>query len=309
MDAAWEQVGDVLEANRRIRLAQLAARGRRRWYAGTCGRCAAGEPERAVRADGAACTAACSPAASTVAPQAAAERWCRAPLTSAAAAARSSGRGAALDARRCAFDGDVAPATLVDRVNAGEVSAAPPKVAPPGRADRRGRRRGDRPPRAACRGRLLGCCAGCGALAARARSLLVVLVLIARAGARPRRCSSGVLAAVGSSGCALAARALAHAARATRRRSIAEAEPDARGGRRAAAQPRLRAHRAAAPSRPAPTRRRRPTAPRRAASRRALRDALRRASRSTRGRRRARPDAARPARRWPTRSSTRSIPT
>ena len=34
MDAAWDQVGDVLEANRRIRLAQLGA-GRRAGLAST----------------------------------------------------------------------------------------------------------------------------------------------------------------------------------------------------------------------------------------------------------------------------------
>lgn len=48
MDAAWEQVGDVLEANRRIRLAQLAMETSWSWYAATLLPLQAAAPERVL---------------------------------------------------------------------------------------------------------------------------------------------------------------------------------------------------------------------------------------------------------------------
>ena len=52
MNAAWEQIGDVLEANRRIREAQLARKlVAASWYARHLTPLVAAAPERALHAD------------------------------------------------------------------------------------------------------------------------------------------------------------------------------------------------------------------------------------------------------------------
>ena len=128
MNAAWEQIGDVLEANRRIREAQLAKLTAASWYASQLRPLIAAQPERAlaitapvqrhVVAGGA--TVQHRRAQSVVPPA----------LTSTAMRRITRPRGRIM--RALPFGGDVRPDTLLQRVNDGEVSAAPPKVTPPG---------------------------------------------------------------------------------------------------------------------------------------------------------------------------------
>jgi hypothetical protein len=126
MDAAWEQVGEVLEANRRIRLAQLAREAGRALYAGHLLPLHAAQPERAlgmaapvgskVMAGGA-----------TVRHQLAASRVQPA-LVSAPARRMLAPRGRL--ARGTTFEGAARPGNLLARVNDGSVSAALPRETP-----------------------------------------------------------------------------------------------------------------------------------------------------------------------------------
>jgi hypothetical protein len=128
MNAAWEQIGDVLEANRRIREAQLAKLTAASWYARELRPLLAARPERAlamtgpvhrhVVADG--FTVEHNRAASLVPPT----------LTSTAMRRLIRPRGRIM--RTLEFSAEARPDTLLQRVNAGEVSAAPPKITPPG---------------------------------------------------------------------------------------------------------------------------------------------------------------------------------
>ena len=129
MNAAWEQIGDVLEANRRIRVAQLAKLAAASWYARELRPLLAARPERAlaITAPGA---APCGRrrvdgrdhrrAASLVPPA----------LTS--TAMRRLARPARADHACAAVRRRGPPGHAARRVNDGEVSAAPPKTTPPG---------------------------------------------------------------------------------------------------------------------------------------------------------------------------------
>ncbi len=125
MDAAWEQVGAVLEAQRRIRFGQFGLRVSQAWY------------ERHVQALGmqrllsmvaplnrrilaSGYTLRHTMAGATVQPT----------MTSAVLRRQIRPRGRLM--RALPFDAAHPSAALLDRVNRGEVSAAPPKVAPPG---------------------------------------------------------------------------------------------------------------------------------------------------------------------------------
>jgi hypothetical protein len=125
MNAAWEQIGDVLEANRRIREAQLAKLTAASWYARVVRPLAAQRPERAlvltapvqrhVLTDG--LTVRHRRDLSLVPPV----------LTSVAMRRITRPRARIMRALPAAR-----PDTLLDRVNDGRATAAPPKATPPG---------------------------------------------------------------------------------------------------------------------------------------------------------------------------------
>jgi hypothetical protein len=128
MNAAWEQIGDVLAANRRIRGAQLAKEVSWIWYERHLQPLARVNAERAlaltapvhrrVLTDGLTVqrlrTATLVPPALTSVPM------------------RRATRPGSRMMRALPFEGDVRPGNLLARANAREVSAAPPKVVPPG---------------------------------------------------------------------------------------------------------------------------------------------------------------------------------
>lgn len=128
MSDAWQQIGDVLAANRRIRGLHLAADVSSRWFDRHLVRLAAADPERAlaitapvagrVLLDGS--TVAHRRTASLVPPV----------LTS--TVLRRVVRPQARLMRSLPFEPESPPSALLARINAGEVSAAPPKVVPPG---------------------------------------------------------------------------------------------------------------------------------------------------------------------------------
>jgi hypothetical protein len=128
MAAAWEQIGDVLRANQRIRGAQVAKQVSARWYERELLPLARAEPARAL--------AITAPMQSRVLADGVTVRHARReslvpPELTSAPMRRISRPGGRL-VRSLPFDEERRPADLLDRVNAGEVSAAPPKTAPPG---------------------------------------------------------------------------------------------------------------------------------------------------------------------------------
>jgi hypothetical protein len=128
MQAAWEQVGDILEANRRIRLAQLASQVAVLWHSDLMVPLAAASPQRAL--------ALTAPVQARVRDGAVTVRYGRAaslvpPVLTSVAMRRITRPGSRL-MRALPFDSEARPDNVLDRVNAGEVSAAPPKVTPPG---------------------------------------------------------------------------------------------------------------------------------------------------------------------------------
>jgi hypothetical protein len=138
MNAAWTQVGDVLEANARIRAAQLGREVGMAWHAQQLAPLVAGAPAQAAvltapvqaRVMNGAVTAAYTVAASTMpaAPLSAATRRLVRPggrvVRRLAAEGAANGRGPAGAATSPA-------ARLVQRVADGRVTAAPPKRVPP----------------------------------------------------------------------------------------------------------------------------------------------------------------------------------
>lgn len=150
MDAAWGQIGDVLEANRRIRLAQLARLVSQHWWFGELTPSIETRPERLLRLtapahrhvlladDEVTAVTAYQPAPGVEAPSSGRATLRRRLETSLAgttllsAPMRRITRPGARLARHLPFGGDVTMATLLDRVDAGEVSAAPPKTTPTG---------------------------------------------------------------------------------------------------------------------------------------------------------------------------------
>lgn len=134
MQAAWEQVGDVIEANRRIRLAQLSRLVARGWWAGQLEPMVAAAPGRVL--------ALTAPAHRHILSGPAGARATLARRTGAGVAGstllstamRRVTRPGARLTRSLPFGGEVTPQTLLGRVDAGEVSAAPPVVTPGGLA-------------------------------------------------------------------------------------------------------------------------------------------------------------------------------
>ena len=128
VDDAWQQIGDVLAANSRIRFLHLAAEVGTRWFAHHLEPLAAAQPERAFaltapvhsRILGSPTTIAAQRRASLVPPV----------LTS--APLRRATRPGGRLMRSLPFTATIQPGNLLARINAGKVSAAPPKTVPPG---------------------------------------------------------------------------------------------------------------------------------------------------------------------------------
>ena len=128
MEAAWEQVGDVIDANRRIRFAQLAQQVAVLWHARQLAPLAAAQPGRALGLT--------APVQRHVLRDGGTVRHLRAlslvpPATTSAAMRRMTRPGGRL-MTSLPFDERVRPDNLIERINAGEVSAAPPRETPPG---------------------------------------------------------------------------------------------------------------------------------------------------------------------------------
>ena len=127
MNYAWQQIGDVLSANQKIRHLQLATEVSTVWHQRHLTPLAAVNPERAFTLSApvsgrllmGGTTIAFTQAQSLLPPV----------LTS--AAIRRVLRPGARLTRLLPFDARVTPANLLTRINAGEVSAAPPKAVPP----------------------------------------------------------------------------------------------------------------------------------------------------------------------------------
>jgi len=128
MDDAWEQIGDVLAANNHIRRLQLAKEVAWRWYGRHLTTLAAVNPERALLLT--------APVSTRVLTSGSTVQYLRTtslltPAYTSAAMRRVVRPGARL-VTSLPFDATETPQNLLERVNAGEVSVAPPKVVPPG---------------------------------------------------------------------------------------------------------------------------------------------------------------------------------
>jgi hypothetical protein len=127
MNDAWQQIGDVLAANQKIRHLQLAAEVSGRWYDFHLAPLASGNQERAfsisapvtARVLVGGTTIAFTQSTSLISPA----------LTS--TAMRRVVRPRARLVRLLPFNTSVTPNNLLTRVNAGAVSPAPPKTVPP----------------------------------------------------------------------------------------------------------------------------------------------------------------------------------
>jgi hypothetical protein len=128
MDAAWGQVGKVLEANRRIRLGQFARQVSKAWYDGHLvpAHAASGEKAFTLMAPLARRVMASPTTIHHVLSQS------RVQPVLLSGAARRMMRPRARLVRSLPFTPAQPASALLSRVNAGEVSAAPPKVPPPG---------------------------------------------------------------------------------------------------------------------------------------------------------------------------------
>jgi hypothetical protein len=128
MNAAWEQIGDVLAANQRIRRLQLATAVASRWFDNHLTPLAAANPERAFTLG--------APMAGRIlvsgTPIAHAQAASLVTPTMTSTALRRVLRPNSRLINALPFNATVRHGNLLARVNAGEVSAAPPKVVPSG---------------------------------------------------------------------------------------------------------------------------------------------------------------------------------
>lgn len=128
MEASWRQVGDVLEANRRLRAAQLAKQASLRFWGRHLFGIQAARPERVLVLT--------APVQRRVIHGGLTVRHALSEslLSTAIASApmRRVARPGARLMRSLPFTSTVTPDNLLHRVNIGEVSAAPPPVRPPG---------------------------------------------------------------------------------------------------------------------------------------------------------------------------------
>jgi hypothetical protein len=127
MNYAWQQIGDVLAANQKIRHLQLATEVSTVWFDRHLTPLANVDPERALSLS-APVTGRLLVGGSTIAFNQ--TKSLLPPVLTSTAMRRVVRPGARL-ARRLAFDGTATRRNLLARVNAGEVSAAPPKAVPP----------------------------------------------------------------------------------------------------------------------------------------------------------------------------------
>lgn len=128
MDAAWEQIGEVLEANRRIRAAQLAKEVSFIWHDRHL------LPLRAASLEKSLLLTAPIHRRVMGSPTTVHHQVQTSILTTAMVSAplRRVIRPRGRLMKSLAFAGDIQPDTLIKRVNDGAVSPAPPKVVPPG---------------------------------------------------------------------------------------------------------------------------------------------------------------------------------
>jgi hypothetical protein len=128
MNDAWEQIGDVLAANSRIRRLQLAMEISSRWHTQSLAPLASSNVERALSF--------MAPVQRRVlvsgATVAATAQTSLVPPAYTSTAMRRVIRPGARLMRSLPFTASVTPQNLLARVNRGVVSAAPPKVVPPG---------------------------------------------------------------------------------------------------------------------------------------------------------------------------------
>lgn len=128
MDAAWEQVGDIIAANRRIRLAQMAQVATGAWYGRTLGGVRDLSTQRALYMT--------APVQRRVLSQGVnirhQLRQSTVPSALLSPAMRRVLRPRDHVAAKLGFDSPKGPEDLVERVNNGEISAAPPRVTPEG---------------------------------------------------------------------------------------------------------------------------------------------------------------------------------
>jgi hypothetical protein len=127
MDAAWGQIGRVLEANRRIRLAQLGKRVSASWHERYIVPLLAASHEKALAITGPVAGRVLAGDA-TVRHRLAGSRVAPAMLS---APLRRVLRPGGRLVQATEFTGGVRLDNVLERVNAGEASAAPPKTAPP----------------------------------------------------------------------------------------------------------------------------------------------------------------------------------
>jgi hypothetical protein len=144
MNDAWEQIGDVLAANSRIRRLQVAMQVSSRWYTQSLTPLAASNAERALTVTApvagrvlvSGTTVAAAASANVVSPVAATVlatlSTSLVPPVYASAAMRRVTRPGARLMRLLPFTASITPQNLLARINSGAVSAAPPKVVPPG---------------------------------------------------------------------------------------------------------------------------------------------------------------------------------
>lgn len=149
MDAAWNQIGDVLEANRRLRLAQLAKLVAENWWATEFAIAATTAPERVLRLSGpahghilladSAVTSLSTASVSGAGPASSGAATLRHRLDGSLAgptvlttAMRRITRPGGRLSRMLPWTDAITPGTLLERMDAGDVAAAPPKVTPPG---------------------------------------------------------------------------------------------------------------------------------------------------------------------------------
>ena len=128
MNDAWQQIGDVLAANQRIRRLHLAVGVSGCWYDHHLGPLVDAGPERALSIT--------APVAARVLVGGATVAYARSaslvpPVLTSTVMRRVVRPGSRL-MRSLPFDAVVTPGNLLARVNSGAVSAAPPKVVPPG---------------------------------------------------------------------------------------------------------------------------------------------------------------------------------
>ncbi len=126
MDAAWDQVGEVIEANRKLKLAQLAKQASKYWHSRHLVPLTALAPEK-VLSFTAPMTRRLLHDGVTVA-----HRIRRSPVTPAmtSGALRRMLRPRARLAKLAGFDQKIRPDNLIERVNEGTVTAAPPNTVP-----------------------------------------------------------------------------------------------------------------------------------------------------------------------------------